>query len=74
MKRPVPVVLSAILLGLFAAFQLLFAASTAIVGILAIGKKLPAPPTPTPFQPAFQPILFLGRFSSWGSRSGSFGL
>jgi hypothetical protein len=60
MKRPVPVVLSAILLGLFAAFQLLFAASTAIVGILAIGKKLPAPPTPTPFQPAFQPILFLG--------------
>jgi hypothetical protein len=60
MKRPVPVVLSAILLGLFAAFQLLCAAMMAFVGFLAISKKLPVPPTTTPFSPSFQPILFLG--------------
>jgi hypothetical protein len=53
MKRPIPVVLSAILLGLLAAFQLLVA-----VGFLTLHKGLPLSPTPTPFPPSLLPMLF----------------
>jgi hypothetical protein len=59
MKRPVPVVLTAILLGLFAAFQLLLTVLMIVVGFLDLHKGLPGPPqAPMPFSPAFLPVLF----------------
>jgi hypothetical protein len=58
MKRPIPVVLSAILLGLLAAFQLLGAFIMLAVGFLTLHKGLPPSPTPTPFPPSLLPTLF----------------
>ncbi|MGA1980865.1 MAG: hypothetical protein ABSG84_00220 [Acidobacteriaceae bacterium] len=56
MNRPVPVVLSAIFLGLFAALQLLFTGTMAAGGFLYLSKSLPAPP-PSPFSPSFLPAM-----------------
>ena len=58
MKRPVPVVLSAILLGLLAAVQLIGTVSMFLMGFISLHKGLPGPPGPTPFSPSFLPILF----------------
>jgi hypothetical protein len=58
MKRPVPVVLSAILLGLFVAFQLLVMVVMLVAGFLALHKGLPASPGPQPISPAMMPVLF----------------
>ena len=59
MSRPVPVALSAILLGLFAALQLLGAAGMAAFGVVLLHKGLPnMPPGPMPFAPSFIPVLF----------------
>ena len=58
MKRPVPVVLSAILLGLFAAFQLLGVVLMVVVGFLALHKGLPVSPGPQPIPPSMMPVLF----------------
>jgi hypothetical protein len=60
MNRPIPVVLSAIVLGLLAAFQLLFTVLSIVVGFLVLHKGLPAAQTPAPFPPSFMPILFFG--------------
>ncbi len=60
MKRPVPVVLSAIFLGFLAALKLLVTLSMVTVGFLVLHRGLPQPtPTPT-FPPSFLPILFFG--------------
>jgi hypothetical protein len=58
MKRPVPVVLSAILLGLFAAFQLLGVVLMVVVGLVALHKGLPASPGPQLIPPSMMPVLF----------------
>jgi hypothetical protein len=56
MNRPVPVTLSAILLGLLAALQLLYALGIITAGFLFLHKGFPAPP-PTPYPPSFLPIM-----------------
>ena len=58
MKRPVPVILTAVLLGLFAAFQLLLTAMMVVVGLLALHEGLPGPQPATPFPPSLLPALF----------------
>ena len=58
MKRPVPVILTAVLLGLFAAFQLLLTVMMVVVGFLALHKGLPGPQTPMPLSPSFLPVMF----------------
>jgi hypothetical protein len=73
MKRPVPIVLSAILLGLLGAFQLLCAVLMVVVGLMALNKGLPGPQTatPMPFPPSWLPILYfamsllLAAFAAW---------
>ena len=60
MNRPTPVIVSAIILGLLAALQLLFGVGMMATGFLALHKGLPAPSTPNPFPPSFLPILFFG--------------
>jgi hypothetical protein len=61
MTRPVPVVLSAVLLGFFAAFQLLSAAAMVVIGIVILHKGLPGmAATPAPLPPALLPVLFFG--------------
>jgi hypothetical protein len=60
MRRPLPVILSAILLGIFAAFQLLAAAGMIFVAVVTRNKSLPAmPPGPTPLPASFLPVLFV---------------
>jgi hypothetical protein len=59
MKRPVPVVLSAILLGLLAALNLVCTAGMAITGFMALEKGLPAPSSPSPLAPSFLPVVCL---------------
>ena len=71
MTRPVPVILTAIFLGLLAALQFLFAALLTFTGFLALHKGLPASPTPGPFGPSLLPIvtfamsLVLAAFAVW---------
>lgn len=71
MKRPVPVVLTAIFLGFLAALQILLTVVMMMTGFLALHKRLPASSTPAPFQPSFLPILafamsvFLAAFAAW---------
>ena len=60
MKRPVPVVLSAILLGLIAASQLLFTVLMFFAGVLFLKKGLPPTTGPQPFPPSMMPILMFG--------------
>jgi hypothetical protein len=60
MRRPIPVILSAILLGIFATIQLLAAAGMVFVAVLTRHKSLPAmPPGPTPLPASFLPVLFV---------------
>ena len=56
MKRPVPVILSAIFLGLLAALQLLFTVLMVVAGVIFLSKKLPTLP-PMPYPPSFLPIM-----------------
>jgi len=56
MKRPVPVVLSAIFLGLLAAIQLLFTVLMVVAGVIFLSKKSPALP-PMPYPPSFLPVM-----------------
>lgn len=56
MKRPVPVVLSAIFLGLLAALQILFTVLMVVAGVIFLTKKLPTPP-PMPYPPSVLPIM-----------------
>jgi hypothetical protein len=56
MNRPLPVTLSAILLGLLAAFELLAAFGMVAAGFLFLHKGFPAPP-PTPYPPSFLPTM-----------------
>jgi len=60
MRHPIPIILTAILLGLLAAFDLLGAAGMAVAGFLILHKGLPGSPTPMPFPPSFLPLLFFG--------------
>jgi hypothetical protein len=61
MNRPVPVVLSAILLGILAVFQLIAAAGMLFVGVLTVHKSVPGmAASPTPLPPAFFPAMFFG--------------
>jgi hypothetical protein len=56
MNRPLPVTLSAILLGLLAALQLVLTVLMALAGLLILHKGLPAPPR-TSYPPSFLPIM-----------------
>jgi hypothetical protein len=56
MNRPLPVTLSAILLGLLAAFELFAAFGMVAAGFLFLHKGFPAPP-PTPYPPSFLPTM-----------------
>jgi hypothetical protein len=56
MNRPLPVTLSAILLGLLAALELFAALGMVAAGFLFLHKGFPAPP-PTPYPPSFLPIV-----------------
>jgi hypothetical protein len=56
MNRPVPVILSAIFLGLLAALQLVFTVTMVAGGVLYLSKSLPTPP-PSPFSPSFLPAM-----------------
>lgn len=56
MNRPLPVILSAILLGLLAALQLIATALMALAGFVLLHKSLPTSPPP-PFAPSFLPIM-----------------
>jgi len=60
MQRPVPVVLSAILLGLLAAVQLLFTVLMIFAGFLVLNKGLPPTAGPQPFPPSMMPVLMFG--------------
>ena len=60
MKRPVPVVLTAVLLGLFAAFQLLIVVLMVITGVVVLHKGLPGSGPNAPLPPSFLPGLFFG--------------
>lgn len=56
MNRPIPVILSAILLGLFAALQVLLAFVETAAGFLFLHKGFPQP-APSPYPPSFLPIM-----------------
>jgi hypothetical protein len=60
MKRPIPVILTAVLLGLFAALQLLGTILMTVVGFVALHKGLPSTPGAQPFPPSMMPVLFFG--------------
>ena len=60
MKRPVPVVLSAIFLGFIAAIELLGSVAMVAMAAFALRKELPPTATPVPFGPSSVPILFFG--------------
>jgi hypothetical protein len=60
MKRPVPVVLSAILLGLLAVLQLVGAFGMTAVGFMTLHKGLPGVPPSSPLPSSALPILFFG--------------
>ena len=60
MKRPVAVVLTAIVLGLLAALQLLGAITMGIAGVAILYKGMPTPAGPQPFPAWFLPILIFG--------------
>jgi hypothetical protein len=75
MKRPIPVILSAILLALLALLQLALALSMIAAGVLFLHKGLPVPatpaPTPMPIPPSFLPVmmfafsLFYAALATW---------
>jgi hypothetical protein len=60
MKRPIPVVLTAILLGLMAALQLLFAVLMIAVGFIVLKQGMPPSAGPQPFPPSMMPALMFG--------------
>jgi hypothetical protein len=60
MKRPVPVILSAILLGLFAALQLVFMVLLIVAGTVFLKHGMPSTPGPQPFPPSMMPALMFG--------------
>jgi hypothetical protein len=60
MKRPVPVILTAVLLGLFAALQLLGTILMTVVGFTALHKGLPSAPGAPPFPSSVMSALFFG--------------
>ena len=61
MRRPIPVILTTILLGLFAALQLLGAAGMVALGFFTLHKTLPTPPgaPPSPLPPSLLPVVML---------------
>jgi len=76
MKRPIPVVLTAILLGLMAALQLLFAVLMIAVGFIVLKQGMPPSAGPQPFPPSMMPALMFGmtliglvRLRSWARYS-----
>ena len=70
MRRPVPIILTAVLLGFLAGGELLLAVSMVFAGVVFLTKSLPTPP-PTPFPPSFLPImmflfsLLFAAFAGW---------
>jgi hypothetical protein len=61
MKRPIPVILTAILLGCFAVLELFGGCGISLLALFAFKKGIPTSPTapPSPFPASMFPIMFL---------------